>query len=206
MRHEAAEDEIRERAALHAIGALTEHEAHAFESHLAEGCEVCEAELQAFTAVVAQLGFDAMGAKPPAEMREKLLERIVAEKEQEESRATSLSNLPPQFLTVRTDEGEWLKVAPGAFFKQLFADQTRKTVTWMVKMEPGARLPKHRHLGIEESIVLTGDCWANGERFGPGDYRCALPGSVDEVVSTMGGTTLLLIAPMEVEWLEQLSS
>ena len=39
------------------------------------------------------------------------------------------------------------------------------------------------------------------EPFGPGDYRCAPPGSVDEDVSTLGGTTLLLITPMNAELL-----
>lgn len=196
MRHTTNEDEVKELAALHALGALTPHEAHAFESHLIEGCEECEAEAQAFAEVVAQLGFEAIELEPPAGTREQLLQRLAAESQPQQPPSTLPSNVPSQFLIVRANEGEWREVAPGAFFKQLFADRQRETVTWMVKMEPGSRLPKHHHPGVEESIVLSGDCWVNGELFNPGDYRCALLGSVDEEVSTLGGTMLLLITPM----------
>lgn len=201
MRHKTNEDEVNELAALHALGALTPHEAHAFESHLIEGCEECEAEAQAFAHVVAQLGFEAIELEPPAGTREQLLERLAAESQPEKPHSTLPSDVPSQFLIVRADEGEWREVAPGAFFKQLFADRERQTITWMVKMEPGSRLPKHHHPGVEESIVLAGDCWVNGERFGPGDYRCALPGSIDEELSTLGGTTLMLITPINAELL-----
>lgn len=201
MRHNTNADEVRELAALHALGTLTQREAQAFESHLIEGCSVCAEESQAFADVVAQLGCSAMEVEPPTGTREQLLARIAAESQPEKSRSVLPSHAPSQFLTVRADEGEWREVAPGAFFKQLFADRQRETITWMVKMEPGSRLPKHRHLGVEESIVLAGDCWVNGELFNPGDYRCALPGSVDEEVSTLHGTTLLLIAPLHAELL-----
>ncbi len=194
MRHQTNEDEVRELAALHALGALTQHEAQAFESHLTEGCDGCAAESQAFADIVAQLGCSVMELEPSAGTREQLLARIAAESQPEKSRSPLPSITP--FVIVRANEGEWREVAPGAFFKQLFVDRQRETATWMVKMEPGARLPKHQHPGVEESLVLSGDCWVNGELFNPGDYRCALAGSVDEEVSTLGGTTLLLITPM----------
>jgi anti-sigma factor ChrR (cupin superfamily) len=197
MKHDAAEDEMSARAALYALGALTQYEAQAFESHLTEDCKVCPAELRDFAEVVAQLGFETKEAEPSASAREALLKRLVAAPPRE----TISSASPPQFLTMRANEGPWLEVAPGAFFKRLFADRERETVTWLAKLQPGSRLPKHRHHGVEESIVMEGACWANGELFGPGDYRCALAGSVDEVISTVGGTTFLLIAPMKVEWL-----
>ena len=40
MRHDRATEETRETAALYALGALSQHEARAFEIHLAEGCDV----------------------------------------------------------------------------------------------------------------------------------------------------------------------
>lgn len=200
MKHYIADDEILEQAALYALGALTPPEAQKFESHLAEHCETCQTESEALAAVVAQLGLAAPEAAAPVEAREELLARIAAEPRHKTKQTTS-SEVLPAFLTIRACEGEWQEVAPGAFFKQLFVNNVRQTITWLVKMEPGSHLPKHRHLGVEESIILTGDCWANGEEFGPGDYRCALPGSVDESVYTVGGTTLLLVAPMNVELL-----
>jgi anti-sigma-K factor RskA len=56
LKHERSTEEIRETAALYALGSLTQHEARSFESHLQEGCFVCTAEFRRFTRAVADLG------------------------------------------------------------------------------------------------------------------------------------------------------
>ena len=57
MRHERATEEIRELAALYALGSLTQHEARSFEIHMREGCPVCEAEFLKFEHAAAGIGF-----------------------------------------------------------------------------------------------------------------------------------------------------
>lgn len=72
-------DEIRERAALYALGGLNHFEARAFEQHLDEGCEACAAELTSFDSVVEQLAWATAVASPPHEVRAKLLARVALE-------------------------------------------------------------------------------------------------------------------------------
>ena len=76
MKHELDAEEYQEKAALYALGALSQHEARAFERHLAEGCSSCEAELIQFEEVTGTLSFDAPAASPPAYLRDVLLARI----------------------------------------------------------------------------------------------------------------------------------
>ena len=42
---------------------------------------------------------------------------------------------------------------PGVYTKKLYEDASGK-MTSLTRMEPGARLPDHRHVGIEQSFVL----------------------------------------------------
>ncbi len=66
MKHTGTEHESGpERAALYALGALSQHEARAFEEHLSEGCPSCAADLRDFERVVEGLAFGAPPAAPP---------------------------------------------------------------------------------------------------------------------------------------------
>jgi predicted ChrR family anti-sigma factor len=205
MKHGTVEEETQECAALYALGALSQHEARAFDEHLAEGCETCEAELKGFEAVVSTLVYDACEATPPAAAREKLLARLA---ETGDARPSSAAAQPAQDDTsqtviVRAGEGEWQVMSEGVLFKQLFADPTRNTVTTLVRMQPGSRIPKHRHRGIEECYVIEGDAFTNNETLKAGDYTCAMAGSVHHPISSVNGALLLLVSPESYEVLEQ---
>lgn len=80
MKHDKPGEEIEGTAALYALGALSQHEARAFESHLREGCEVCERELASFDATVSALSLTVPPADPPARARQLLESRIRREK------------------------------------------------------------------------------------------------------------------------------
>lgn len=187
MKHSVADDQIREQLALYALGALSQHEARAVEHHLAEGCKVCASELQPFESVVEALGFVVPPVTPPADVRSKLLTQL--EKE------TQTVSLPPgENFSLRANEGEWMEIAPGVFEKQLFADKSRGTVTTMIKLMPGMKLPSHHHVGVEECLLIEGDFHIDGEEFAPGDYRCAMPGTIDETSFSNNGALLLIVS------------
>lgn len=194
MKHTVAEDALCERAALYALGALNQHEARAFEEHISEGCEVCEAELRPFETVTASLGLAAREAEPPQGAREKLLARIA-----EASTPPALSGTPPRqvdlskSLIVRAHEGEWKKASKGLFIKQLFVDETSSTVTSLYKMLPGTHIPTHRHLGVEECYIIEGDFHTDEGVLGPGDYTCAMKGSTHPSLYTQNGALLLIV-------------
>jgi anti-sigma-K factor RskA len=81
LSHEKPSEEIRELAALYALGALTQHEARSFETHIQEGCPVCEAEYRRFSHIAAEIGLAANEVEAPAYIREMILARIEREKQ-----------------------------------------------------------------------------------------------------------------------------
>jgi len=203
MKRNFIDESIIEQAAMYALGTLSQSEARAFDRCLDENREGYAEELAAFNAVTAALAFGAPDQAPSAYAREQLLARVAAETNHKaQGKVETQSASPPQIRNVRLNEGRWDQVGKGAFVKILFVDQHRGAVGSLVKLEPGARLPRHRHLGIEESIIIEGDCRVNGEVFTPGDYRRAMAGTTDSELTTERGTLFLLIAPQEVEILE----
>ena len=79
MKHERATEEVRELAALYALGSMSQHEAHSFEIHLREGCSVCEAEVRRFEHTAAGIGLAADETTPPEFLRDLLIARVERE-------------------------------------------------------------------------------------------------------------------------------
>ncbi len=79
MKHDRATEELRELAALYALGALTQREAYGFELHTSEGCSVCESECRKFQKTVAAIGIAADEADVPEYIRDLLSARIERE-------------------------------------------------------------------------------------------------------------------------------
>ncbi|MFN0108856.1 MAG: cupin domain-containing protein [Blastocatellia bacterium] len=197
-------EQAQEMAALHALGALTQHEARAFQELLADAQNGLAEDLAAFNSIVTHLAFAAPECAPSPSVREKLLAGISAPKAKEEFHlpfAASPAQASPVF-SLLANEGDWTEIGPGLTAKTLFIDQTRGFVTSLVKMAPGGALPPHRHTGEEQFYVLEGDCNVYGARLGPGDFHRAAAGSVHESTYTVDGTTFLLIAPADYEILQ----
>ncbi|MGE0133007.1 MAG: cupin domain-containing protein [Blastocatellales bacterium] len=197
------DEKIREQAAMYALGMLSQSEAQAFESCLSGNQKGYADELASFDAVVAELGLSALELTPPERARKQLLVTVASEAETTEIPVIeNLASPAPEYHSVRLDEGKWKRLAEGVFVKTLFIDREKDLVTSLVKLEPGARFPRHRHPGIEESVVILGDCHVNGEAFMPGDYRRADAGTTDGEITTINGTTYLVVASRKVEILE----
>ena len=119
------------------------------------------------------------------------------------------------YLAARTDlehyiselKREWRETKDrGVSYKLLFVDRERSTVTTLVRMEPGARIPAHRHLGLEQCLVLEGDLRSGSVGMSAGDFNCSLPGSIHDELATDGGALLLLVSPESYERLESNAS
>ena len=199
MSHTTVDEEAAGRAALYALGALEGYEAREFEEHLAAGCEACAAELREFETVAGDLALAAPEAEPPASVRARLLSLVSEENDGGESGAGA----SPGFLVLRASEGRWRPTDDaGVSFKLLFADRERGTVTTLVRMEPGSRIRSHRHLGVEQCLVLEGDVRSGAIGMTAGDFNCSMPGSVHEELVTDGGALLLLVSPEHYEPIE----
>jgi len=198
MKHSVATDELRELVAAYSLGALELEEAQEFKTHLAEGCHVCLAELDGFAGTAAVLALAASEQQPSEAARAKLLSLLNGDHKLEGSAVASL----PRFLSIHSDEGNWLDLGEGVLIKRLYMDNSSGLATSLVKMPAGASLPRHRHRGVEQFFILEGDCCVHGEKLGPGDYHRADTGSIHETTYTIDGTMFLLVAPEGYEVLE----
>ena len=96
---------------------------------------------------------------------------------------------------VRAAAGEWRPgVVPGVETRRLYRDRARGTVTGLVRMAAGIRLPRHHHLTSEEFYMLSGDAQIAGETLEPGDYYRAAAGTSHDVTYTERGCEFLLIS------------
>src|SRR5207248_6899128 len=64
---------------------------------------------------------------------------------------------------VRRDENTWVHSGmPGIDIKPLFKEAATGRNTYLVRMEPGARMAPHHHGDIEQCLVVKGDVrWGN---------------------------------------------
>jgi len=63
-------------------------------------------------------------------------------------------------------------------------------------MEPGARIPRHRHAQVEELFVLSGDLHVEDQVMFAGDYcRADLDSVHDQSYSKTGCVFLLMSSP-----------
>jgi anti-sigma factor ChrR (cupin superfamily) len=74
---------------------------------------------------------------------------------------------------------------PGVWTKTLYRDDSGR-LTSLTRMEPGARLPRHRHVGLEQSYVLEGSLVDGDGVCTAGNYVWRRPGSVHEAWSPDG--------------------
>jgi anti-sigma factor ChrR (cupin superfamily) len=190
-----------EQAALYALGALEQPEARAFEDALATEAALA-AEVRAYDEVVAGLALSVPEVPAPAGMREKLLDRIGTLEQAQQAKAAQPVKPDLATISLRLNEGKWRTLAPKVSCKVLYADSQTGLVTSLIKLAPGGFLPRHRHLGIEQMLVVAGECHINGEVFSPGDFRMRPTGTEDTELTTEHGATILLVAPKKFEILD----
>lgn len=196
-----AADEMTDLAALYALGALSQHEARSFEQHMAEGCADCTAELESFSQTVTALAFSAQDEQPPARVRSELLTSLSKSGFMQPGADLKVADAK-EILSVLASEGEWCEVQDGVLLKSLYIDQATGLATSLVRMRAGTALPIHQHLGVEQFLIIEGDCYVAGQRLGAGDYHRAEAGTIHETTYTVDGTLFLLIAPERYEVLE----
>lgn len=114
---------------------------------------------------------------PPPALRARLLER---------ARRT-----PPNGpLTVRAAEGDWQPFLPKVQLKRLL--QEGDTLTYLLRLEPGAIIVPHEHPQDEECIVLEGEARIGDLVLRAGDYHVAPQGVPHDAVRSESGALLFL--------------
>ena len=94
---------------------------------------------------------------------------------------------------VKASEMDW---QPTRFekvsIKVLYEDRERGEMTCLLKLEPGAYIPFHKHPEIEQSFVLEGSVEDHDGSALAGDYIWRKPGSMHDNRSP-GGAVLLAV-------------
>src|SRR4026207_2192344 len=99
---------------------------------------------------------------------------------------------------VRTQDLPWEKMRfPGCQTKTLLFDPKSGLATVLIKMEPGATLPDHEHVLIEQTYVLEGSLVDKegpdtGLEVGPGEFVWRPAGSRHVAWWPKGGTMLAI--------------
>jgi anti-sigma factor ChrR (cupin superfamily) len=184
VKHSSATDETRERAALHALGALSAEEAREFERHLADGCAVCAAERGAFAGVASDLALAATPASPAPSVRAHLLQ---------EARAARRGGPTAPFYFMREHDAAWVELAPGIARKVLAGQPGTPPATYLVRLAAGATVDTHAHDGVEHCYVLAGDLLVAGAHLVAGDYHEAAASSVHHDLRSETGCLLLIV-------------
>jgi 2,4'-dihydroxyacetophenone dioxygenase len=88
--------------------------------------------------------------------------------------------LPIELLT-RSNAQPWMQTdVPGKSLKLLATLDDDRGFVELLRMEPGVRMPRHRHTGDTHVYNLSGSRQLhNGEIVGPGDYVYEPAGCVD---------------------------
>jgi len=217
-----------ETATLHVLGALAEGEAARFAEHL-RACSACAREVEAAATDIAQADLAFAEEQAPMlapasnSVRERLLraaadERRATELEQrgldrswlawdaERPQGASTEGFTRGMYAIASDAGEWRSVGlPGIEVKRLAADPERRTATMLVRMAPGSKYPAHRHGGVEECLVLSGDLVVGDRPMRAGDYQLAEKGSVHPVQTTRGGCMLYIASSQDDELIDELA-
>ena len=191
--------QIQEQAALYALGVLPASDAERFRAQRRADAEL-EFETEAYETVVNELALSPSAVAPASGVRERLMARIAVTPQ--ENVAKAQTPLEAAAFVTRFDEGNWMPLAPHVSCKILHRDPISKLVTSLIRLEPGGYLPRHRHLGFEQTLIVSGDCLVNGQTFYAGDFRTQEQGTIDTEVSTQFGTTILMIAPAHIEVLD----
>lgn len=126
--------------------------------------------------------------RPPPSLRQQLALRVALQ-----------SDAEPVLPGAGSDwqEPEWRRVAPGISCKLLATDPDRRVISMLVRLDPGADYPPHRHAGIEELHLLDGQLWIDARLLHPGDYSRAERDTGDKRVWSETGCICVLITSID---------
>jgi anti-sigma factor ChrR (cupin superfamily) len=93
-------------------------------------------------------------------------------------------SLPPEILH-DTPDG-WLPLRDGVRFRLLYQDPDTGYKAALVRYEPGASVPRHRHAGDEHIYVLAGSQQDERGLYTAGSYLFNPEGSEHSIISQEG--------------------
>jgi anti-sigma-K factor RskA len=149
---QARKQRMDELASLYLLGLLDHHDRHAFEELLQRRDSDAMLAFRSFADAAAEYAGTYGRQRPPVALKSRLMERIRQTGQEGNQQAR------PKLGAIRAGEGVWRDSGfRGVSYKVLFYDRAAGLVTTLVKMEPGASYPAHRHNKPEQCLVVEGD-------------------------------------------------
>lgn len=119
---------------------------------------------------------------PPAPGRARSIRRRLLER---------VADADTSHVTVAANEGTWQPWLDGVHIKVL--REHGGVLSYLLRLQPGASLPAHRHPLDEECIVIEGRLRVGTRSaFGPGSYHLAQAGALHATIGTDTGATIFL--------------
>ena len=109
--------------------------------------------------------------------------------------------MQPNILDTHALEWRSFADAPGVHYKVLRHHPERRGITLLLRFEPGASYPTHRHPDGEEYYVLEGSLQDGNRSYGAHTFVYHPPGSAHRPRS-QNGCTLLVTLPAHIERLD----
>ncbi|OYT73538.1 MAG: hypothetical protein CFK52_01050 [Chloracidobacterium sp. CP2_5A] len=177
----------------YALGLLGEEERRRLEMVMAQDARLRVELLEETRSLIARV-LSATATPPPAHLRERLMSAV-------QSGAMSPSRPAPAgdaaeaiyySAISRADSARWFPLQDGWLARALYQNEVDDTVLALVRAMPGMAMPPHRHLKMEEILVLEGDLVIGDETLGPGDYIRSEAGTLHAHSYTATGCLILV--------------
>lgn len=185
------------RALEFALGRMTPEEEAAFVTMM-ESAPDLQAEYAHAMEAISQIA-DAYAGSMPAP-RKALKERVLDYATGKETSSDHSIHDANHYI-VRSGKDGWIDSGlPGVMLKVLYADQASDRQTVLVRIEAGVHYPRHRHVGLEECLVLEGDLNMDNVRLKAGDFIVNPDGEIHNDTWTEEGCLLLLTGSLNDDY------
>jgi anti-sigma factor ChrR (cupin superfamily) len=107
------------------------------------------------------------------------------------ARVLDAAGQPPVAIH-KHDDAAFKPLFPGVRIRPLRMDAVANTQTSLWRLEPGAVIPPHDHIGEEECLIMDGSIVWNGHEYTAGDFLLARPGAHHEPFVSPNGCLLMI--------------
>jgi anti-sigma factor ChrR (cupin superfamily) len=175
-------DELEALVLADAIGALEADEQVKLRAQLEALTTEQRSEVARLYEATAMVALSAPPIEPPAHLRDRVL---------------AATRVPSRYTVWAADAG-WIDTGlRGIRARVLAVDKARSLVTLVIRAEPGAVYPPHRHHGPEECYVISGPVPIDGHVLRAGDFHHADEDSEHGEITTTEGAEVLLVGAVE---------
>lgn len=185
-------------AFLSLLGALDAEERDAFDARRREGDPTAVSAAREAEEIALALAAAVPDQTPSPALRQRLFD--VIGKEHAPSFAAERTAWLKSFLAKATDLA-WEAFAPGVQVKWLFRDENRREYVALLKAVAGAQYPAHRHVGVEEILMLDGRLRLDDREYVDGEFVCAEIGTTHHHTEAMEECTFIIHSSFDIDLL-----